>query len=183
MVQFDAATGEKHIADVKTSQGLVIELQHSAMPADELRSREEFYGDMIWIVDGRSFAARFEILEDLLPHPESALLHDVVFFPHHASAFWRRSEQIDGLTLVEMHRSAEIASDITADYRGHHFFRWKRPHQVWMEATAPVYVDFGGQDLLRLSRYNPATQWCVQRVSAQALVEKYGGTYCVATGG
>lgn len=48
----DLATGEKHIADVKTPFGLVIEFQHSAIDPAEIRAREAFYGEMIWIVDG-----------------------------------------------------------------------------------------------------------------------------------
>jgi hypothetical protein len=43
IVHFDDV-GEKHVADVKTSRGMVIEFQHSAMPPDELRARETFYG-------------------------------------------------------------------------------------------------------------------------------------------
>lgn len=50
---FDEATGEKHIADVKNPFGLVIEFQHSQIKPEERDSREQFYGDMIWIVDGK----------------------------------------------------------------------------------------------------------------------------------
>ncbi|WP_440873638.1 competence protein CoiA [Thalassotalea sp. PLHSN55] len=49
----DHKTGEKHIADVKNPYGLVIEIQHSPIKFEERLSREEFYGDMIWIVDGK----------------------------------------------------------------------------------------------------------------------------------
>ncbi len=49
---FDESTGERHIADVKTPYGLVVEFQHSAMPFEELKAREKFYKNMIWIVDG-----------------------------------------------------------------------------------------------------------------------------------
>lgn len=49
----DPETGETHIADVKTSHGLVVEFQHSLMPLEEMVAREHFYGDMIWIVDGQ----------------------------------------------------------------------------------------------------------------------------------
>ena len=52
VVHFDDQTGEKHIADVKTSHDLVIEFQHSPMNYDELISRESFYQNMIWVVDG-----------------------------------------------------------------------------------------------------------------------------------
>lgn len=51
-VAFDPATGEKHIADVKTPRGLVIEFQHSPISPEEIRTREAFYEEMIWIVDG-----------------------------------------------------------------------------------------------------------------------------------
>ncbi len=47
-----AANGEKHIADVKTSNGWVIEFQHSFIPPEERRSRDSFYGRLIWVVDG-----------------------------------------------------------------------------------------------------------------------------------
>jgi ssDNA-binding Zn-finger/Zn-ribbon topoisomerase 1 len=45
-------SGEKHIADVKTPHGLVIEFQHSNITIEERDSREAFYEYMIWVVDG-----------------------------------------------------------------------------------------------------------------------------------
>jgi len=44
--------GEKHIADVKTDHGWVIEFQHSAIKPEERRSRDAFYGKLVWVVDG-----------------------------------------------------------------------------------------------------------------------------------
>ncbi|GIL24744.1 MAG: hypothetical protein BroJett042_32570 [Bacteroidota bacterium] len=51
-IQFDSSTNEKHIADVRTDKGLVIEFQHSYINPEERRQRENFYKNMIWIVDG-----------------------------------------------------------------------------------------------------------------------------------
>lgn len=48
----DEQTGEKHIADVRTSHGLVIEFQHLHIDQQERISREKFYKNMVWIVDG-----------------------------------------------------------------------------------------------------------------------------------
>lgn len=48
----DARTGEKHIADVKTSHGLVAEFQHSHIDPEEQTTRENFYQNMVWVVDG-----------------------------------------------------------------------------------------------------------------------------------
>ncbi len=47
-----AGDGERHIADVKTDRGWVIEFQHSSMKPEERRSREAFYPKLIWVVDG-----------------------------------------------------------------------------------------------------------------------------------
>jgi hypothetical protein len=51
-VRFESPDGEIHIADVCTSTGTVLEFQHSYLPFHERRSRENFYGNMAWIVDG-----------------------------------------------------------------------------------------------------------------------------------
>ncbi len=48
-----AESGEKHIADVKTNSGMVIEFQHSFLKAEERKAREAFYRKMVWVVDGR----------------------------------------------------------------------------------------------------------------------------------
>jgi hypothetical protein len=52
IIHFDPVTNEKHIADVKTEHGQVIEFQHSLLEPEELKSREAFYGDLVWVVDG-----------------------------------------------------------------------------------------------------------------------------------
>jgi hypothetical protein len=45
-------TGELHFADVKTSDDWVIEFQHSFISPDEKKSREDFYRQLIWVVNG-----------------------------------------------------------------------------------------------------------------------------------
>ncbi|MGD9730252.1 MAG: competence protein CoiA [Gammaproteobacteria bacterium] len=51
-VVHDAADGQRHIADVKTATGWVLEFQHSALSSEERGSREEFYEALVWVVDG-----------------------------------------------------------------------------------------------------------------------------------
>jgi len=82
-------TGEKHIADVKTDNGIVIEFQHSSISSKEIKSREEFYGEkMIWVLDGNSFNIDFKILhqkdyyydiEDILKKSKSIILYHKKF--------------------------------------------------------------------------------------------------------
>lgn len=52
VVQADELTHERHIADVRTAGGLVIEFQRSSIDMNEVRAREAFYKKMIWVVDG-----------------------------------------------------------------------------------------------------------------------------------
>ncbi|MHC1773828.1 MAG: competence protein CoiA [Lentimicrobium sp.] len=51
-IMHDELTGEKHIADVRTIHGLVIEFQHSHIDPKERTSRERFYKSIVWVVDG-----------------------------------------------------------------------------------------------------------------------------------
>ena len=53
-------SGEKHRADIKTSNGVVIEFQHSSISSSTIRIREHFYENMIWVVDARSFKDHFK---------------------------------------------------------------------------------------------------------------------------
>lgn len=47
----DEVNREKHIADIKSPHGLIIEFQHSHIEPEERLSREKFYKTMIWVVD------------------------------------------------------------------------------------------------------------------------------------
>jgi hypothetical protein len=47
-----AENGERHIADVKTDQGWVLEFQNSYIKPEERRSRETFYPKILWVVNG-----------------------------------------------------------------------------------------------------------------------------------
>ena len=46
-------TGEKHVADVKTPKGLVVEFQHSPIKPEEILARNNFYKNIVWVVDGK----------------------------------------------------------------------------------------------------------------------------------
>lgn len=52
VIHADSSTGEKHIADIKNPYGLVVEFQNSNIKQAERVSREVFYKEMIWVVNG-----------------------------------------------------------------------------------------------------------------------------------
>ncbi|WP_431126197.1 hypothetical protein [Flagellimonas flava] len=53
--------GEQHIADIRNPSGTVLELQHSSISSETIRIREEFYEDMIWLLDAQPFKHNFHI--------------------------------------------------------------------------------------------------------------------------
>jgi hypothetical protein len=53
--------GKKHIADVQTGGAIVIEFQNSSISTSTIQIREEFYGDMIWVINANAFRGNFEM--------------------------------------------------------------------------------------------------------------------------
>ncbi|PZX56809.1 hypothetical protein [Algoriphagus chordae] len=49
----------KHIADVKTKNGLVLELQNSSISSSTIEEREDFYGNIIWLINAKPFQDNF----------------------------------------------------------------------------------------------------------------------------
>lgn len=58
----DKQTGDKHIADIRTTHGIVLEFQHSHIDPQERTKRESFYKNMVWIVDGTRLKNDFKRL-------------------------------------------------------------------------------------------------------------------------
>lgn len=197
-VSHAAPDGEIHRADIKTPTGIVIEVQHSTMTDDERESRESFYRNLVWILDGRSFRKSFH-LGCMLPDPASGGFEDIVWSQHAKSAYRRSPEPIEccvssfwkiseaaiyypGLTkanidevipssgLVEMHSERDIREEVIANYSGHHQFYWTHPRQTWLNAKCPVYIDFGEDVLYEIREYDETRRLCVRLVAKRKLI-------------
>ena len=59
--------GERHIADIKNSKDLVIEFQNSPIDVKTIRIREDFYNNMLWVVNAQEFEKNFR-LSDAVKH-------------------------------------------------------------------------------------------------------------------
>jgi hypothetical protein len=79
-----AEDGERHIADVRTPHGLVLEFQHSRLPPVEQAAREAFYGDMVWVVDGTRLKRDVDGFSEWKDYLQHTHLHgiSVTMFPH-----------------------------------------------------------------------------------------------------
>ncbi|MCB2170992.1 MAG: hypothetical protein KQI78_25315 [Deltaproteobacteria bacterium] len=177
VVLFDEISGEKHIADIKTDSGLVIEFQNSPLTSEELKQREAFYKNIVWVINGDKFRNNFHILHGL-PDPKSYLVEDIVFYPrkHHQQGelFYRKSENPGNPSMVEIHGIHEIQDEINKEYRGHHVYDWVRPRTVWYESSKKVYIDFGNEFLWNLQIYDDRGLPCVQAISKLRFLKESG---------
>lgn len=178
--------GEIHRADIKSPTGIVIEIQHSPMTDAERQSREAFYGNLVWVIDGRGFRDNFDIYH-LLPDPRSEVAQDLVWAeasrPMQGAArglFFRLSESQaefpeETITKATLrggiyHGIHEIEAQVQQAYRGHHQYDWVRPRRTWLDADAPVYIDFDDDRLVRLETYDESGLRCIRLVSKRKFV-------------
>ena len=189
-VHHQTPNGEIHRADIKTPTGIYIEIQHSSMPDTERLTREAFYGNLLWIVDGRAFRERFRIHHPL-PDPTASVAEDIVWFPAHPNwrgdgtgQFYRLSEtrelhpgtpitkanvaSIAG--IVEVHSLAEISGEVLDAYVGHRQYYWVRPRTTWLESPCPVFLDFGDDWVAQLDSYDDYKLPCIRIVAKNRLV-------------
>jgi len=180
-----ANDGEIHRADIKTPTGIVIEVQHSAMTDAERLSREAFYQNMVWVIDGTPFKQNFDLYH-YLPDPKSEIAQDLIWHKakrhlHGANRgmFARMSEirlhepnavKATYKGVAEVHSLFRADSKIEAAYRGHQQYDWVRPRGTWLDATCPVYIDFDEDWLARLETYDETGLLCIFRVAKQKFI-------------
>jgi len=170
-------TGEIHRADIIANKGIVLEIQNSPISLDEMRSREIFYKNLVWIVNGEKFKKRFRIFDACLPDPQSNKFEDIMFmaskYEPSCSMFWRKSENPEAANkkgaMVRVHSAKEIEAAINESYKGHHPFYWSRPHIAWLEAKCPVLIDFGQNHLWRIESYKNQFL-CVRRITKAKVI-------------
>jgi hypothetical protein len=174
-VLHEAPSVEKHIADVKTPNGIVFEFQNSPMQTEELRSRENFYGQVIWVVNGEKFRDNYTVL-DRLPDPKAEFAEDLVFHQQSLNkpyfCYGRKDRNPDA---SESYRMGWILSPdelgeegiqqlIDEAYSGYHWFDWKHRREVWFASKQPVLLDL-------VVPGNMLAEFCIRLVSAKALIE------------
>lgn len=182
-VSHTAPTGEVHRADIKSPGGLYIEVQHSAMTDAERSSREEFYKNLVWIVDARKFASSFS-LHHILPDPSLKWAQDLAWVrvsrppsSHSANGMYfkfsliakDKAEWPEG-NMHEVFSLHHIMGQVEASYIGHHQYHWRRPYTTWLSATCPVYLDFGTERMMRLETYPVCNIPCVRLISKSRLI-------------
>jgi len=179
-----ANDGEIHRADVKTPAGIVVEIQHSAMTDAERISRETFYKNLVWVIDGRGFKDNFDIYH-MLPDPKSEISSDLIWAKakrhlngSNGGMFFRLSEAREydpEATKATVHGGwihgiGAIKDEVEQSYNGYHQYDWVRPRKTWLDAGCPVYIDFGDDYLIKLCGHDSSGLRCIRLVSKRKFI-------------
>jgi len=135
--------GYYHRADVFTPCCTAIEFQNSPICLTELHSREAFYPNLIWVVNGTKFKG-FKVLKHLPDVDDSRIAH--LEFSHTANLTMVHRGESKKMTF---HHPELRNIPLTSHY---YSFRWSNPHRVWYEAQCPIVIDLGGYFLYQLRK-------------------------------
>lgn len=142
--------GYYHRADIFTACGTAIEFQNSPITLAELQSREAFYPNLIWLVNGEKFKG-FKVLKHL-PDVDDPKLADFEFCHRANLTMVRKTDVLMGLEkpkVLTFHHPELRNLPLTPHYFS---FRWSNPHRVWYEAKCPIIIDLGGYFLYQLKQ-------------------------------
>lgn len=150
--------GKKHIADIKTINGQVIELQNSRISHDTMGAREIFYGEeMIWIINGIKFKDNFKTF-----YPET--LNDNLYDDY--SPEFEYYAKMHGFT-PRYRPTAKENIDL--------HFVWKYSHSVWRKAKRKIYIDFGKENLFLITSRTENGQGRGFEISKTNFLKTHGG--------
>jgi len=165
--------GEYHRADVHTPCGTTIEFQNSPISLAELKSREAFYPNLVWVLNGKKFKG-FKILKHL-PDVDDPKLTDFEFCHRANLTMIRKSDAIFGVEkpkVLTFHHPELRDLPLTSYY---YSFCWRHPHRVWYEAKCPIIIDLGGHFLYQLKqrRQLSGDYAYLHLMTRKAFIEKY----------
>lgn len=152
----------------------------------ERQSREAFYRNLVWVIDGSGFRDNFDVYH-MLPDPAAPIAADLVWAKATREMqgaarglFFRLSEARSdypereitkaNLSFGSIYSLHDIRAEVEQAYRGHHQYDWVRPRRTWLDAACPVYIDFGDDFLLKLDTYDESGLPCVRLVSKRKFV-------------
>lgn len=119
--------GIKHISDVKTDNGTIIEFQNSKISLDTIQIREEFYGEnMMWIINAINYKKNFSTKDS-----------ELIAYDNYTPEFDNYAK-LHGFS-TKYKPDVNIEDDLR--------FYWKNPPTSWTTSKRKVYLDFGTEKL------------------------------------
>lgn len=121
-----------HRADIRLKNGMVVELQHSPISPETIFEREQFYGNMIWLFDGRDISIS-------PPNDQRDCECQWESNDFGTKKTWTCDRCRDSLQLEYSKFGVWIKT-------------WKRRRKSWLECECPLYIDLGEHGILHVTK-------------------------------
>lgn len=157
--------GVKHIADVQTNGGVIIELQNSPIQKPIVRKRENFYGEkMLWVINGNHFKHNFNIYSSQLNN-------------NHLSRTTKDAHYFGLYNPLLKHHVIIDSNEEKSKYQSENDvrFSWSRPRRTWDDVLRPVFIDFGDENLFWVKDGMGRSWGEGRQISKEKFITKYGG--------
>ncbi|MBX2907887.1 MAG: hypothetical protein KF744_17715 [Taibaiella sp.] len=168
-------TNEKHRADIHTSKGVTIEFQNSPISLDEVRSRDTFYRNLIWVVNGVKFKGGFK-LTCSIPNPRTFLLDNLELLTNtNANEILFQQPGSDEILNIFSPQLENVLLSLEGVETPYRMFNWKNKHSVWFATTSEVFIDIGEEVLYWLKKRVQFTSpfWYIQLVQREEFISRY----------
>lgn len=139
---------EFHRADIRTGNGLVIEFQNSQLSLEQMKSREEFYKKLIWVLNGKKFKG-FKVSYGI-PDPEDNELKDYEILGNLAVSYLPKDQRFWPKRMRTVYQRIHPRLSHIKISPKHDAFKWKYIHKTWSYAKCPVLIDLGGHFLYEI---------------------------------
>lgn len=147
--------GGRHIADILTTNKIVIELQNSPIEKSVIRKRESFYGEeMLWVINGKDFKDNFRIAA---PTHSETINAELEYYYRH-NPLLSETEKANGL-------KAKDELD----------FQWSWSRKTWSDAQRSIFIDFGDEDLFWVQSGMGTSSGKGKKIKKEVFLKKYGG--------
>lgn len=141
---------QNHRADIVSSKGYIVELQHSGISEDMIRQRESCYGVKLrWIFDGTNLAVRAPNGGKILDHgPTEGHVQCLCSGAKLSPYGWTNRDDTPAVqpALMLYHKRLDRwGCEVVT-------FRWKHARKMYAVPQQPVYIDLPGTFLLKLGK-------------------------------
>lgn len=155
--------GIVHRADILNEKNVVVELQHSYISPDEIKEREEFYDNMVWLFDVKDVGDR--IKGDFTTKEEYINLHIRKYLNTSSIKYKLRGIYIPSnrYTIDERYIKKEkmIVNKLSEEYDGKkdkinfsYSFKWKNKKKSIFTCIRPVFLDVGKNIIIEVHSFN-----------------------------
>ena len=144
--------GIRHIADIYSNNGVVIELQNSPIQRQIIRKRENFYGErMLWLINGSQFVHNFTTHISI---PKGWI--------------------ITSRGLVNIY-TGEVKAVVKENKPKEYGFRWSYPRRSWEDVQRPIFIDFADDKLFWIKKGMGTSYGDGIFIQKESFIKKYGG--------